>query len=49
MPYVRGLDQVVNHAMAEVDRVWERLGHVPMGGRSETDPESSKALETLLR
>ena len=43
------LEQPDEAIMAEVDRVWERLRHVPMGGISETDPASSRALETLLR
>jgi len=43
------LEQPDEAVMSEVDRVWERLRHVPMGGMSKADPESSRALETLLR
>ena len=43
------LEQPDEAIMAEVDRVWERLRRVPIGGMSETDPASSRALETLLR
>ena len=43
------LEQPDAAIMAEVDRVWKRLRHVPMGGMSEIDPASSRALETLVR
>jgi hypothetical protein len=46
---MRGANGSLKAIKAEIDRVWERLRGVAMGGRSETDPESSRALETLRR
>ena len=44
------IEQPNDAIMAEVDRVWERLRHVPVGGLLETGPgqATARALEKLL-